>query len=303
VLTHIVRGSEWSRQSGSLHVLRGLGAVLLLSVGACSKHRSENMRPHETAITRGEAPRPEGIAGAEADTAWLTANGVASLAKSFRALGLDVTDQGTMIAVAGKTVGLATRINNRVEKEGHSILAADFDILVDGIRVSTLTAGAIGVDDTPEHARATTAAEWASQYGAPIGFALATRFGATGSPSATDAVAPFYAKIEIDNRVLFYGPPGLRGKAKAPGEVSSDAFIRTLATSVVAVLREARSASEFRSATVLIVVQGKAVTGGECRIDGLVSAELFQALSKLSWPEGSPLYMFKLFFVGLSGGS
>jgi hypothetical protein len=34
------------------------------------------------------------------------------------------------------------------------------------------------------------------------------------------------------------------------------------------------------------------------RVDGLISTELLEGLSKLSWPEGSPTYMFKLFFVG-----
>jgi hypothetical protein len=274
-----------------------VAAMALVALGSCSKHHSRDIQSDgAVAATSRESSGLDGIA---VDTVWLTTKGVASLAKTFRALGLDATEQGPTVSVAGKKVGVAARINNRFEKDNRNILAAEFDILVDGIRIPTLTAGAIGVDDTAEHARETAAGEWAAQYGAPIGFALATRFGASGRPSATDSIAPFYAKLDIDGQVLFHGPPGVRGEAKTPGEVSSDVFVRTLATSVVPILRRTPPVNEYRSATVLVFVEGTAVTGGECRIDGVVSPELLQAFSKLTWPEGSPSYMFKLFFVGI----
>jgi hypothetical protein len=238
---------------------------------------------------------------ADADAAWLASKGVASLARTFRALGLDATEQGPTVSVAGKKISVAARVNNRAKKDARNILAAEFDLLVDGIRIPALTAGAIGVDDTPEHARDTAAAEWAGQYGSPIGFAIATRLGASGHPSATHPIAPFYAKLKIDRQVLFHGPPGLRGNAKSPTEVSSDTFVRTLASTVVPVLQRTPAVNEYRSATVLVIVEGTAVTGGECRIDGGVSPELLQAFSKLTWPEGAPSYMFKLFFVAIPG--
>jgi hypothetical protein len=262
-------------QSNYCPVVR-LAAVALVAVGSCSKHHPD---PDSVAIGR---------------------KAVASLARTFRAVGLEASEQGSTVSVAGKRIGVEARINNRGQTDDRSILAAEFDILVDGIRIPTLTAGVVGVDDTAEHARDTAAAEWAGQYGAPIGFALATRFGASGGPSPTDKIAPFYAKLEIEGQVLFHGPPGLRGDASTR-EVSSDGFVRTLATSVVPILLRTPPVSEYRSATVMVVVKGTAVTGGECRIDGVVSPELLQALSKLAWPEASPSYMFKLFFVGIPG--
>ena len=227
---------------------------------------------------------------ADTDTVWLATNAVAALTKTFRAVGLDATDQGTTVSVSGRTVSVTARINNRLQQNSRHILAAEFDISVGGIQIPTLRAGAIGVADTPDHARDTAAAEWAAQYGAPIGLALASRFGARALPS--------YAKLEVDGQVLFHGPPGLRGEAKVTAAVSSDEFLRKVATLVVASLRRKRSVSEYRSALVQIVVTGTAVTAGECRVDGLISTELLETLSKLAWPEGSPQYMFKLFFVG-----
>ncbi len=227
---------------------------------------------------------------ADTDTVWLATKAVAALTKTFRAVGLDATDQGTTVSVSGRTVSVTARINNRLQQNSRHILAAEFDISVGGIQIPTLLAGAIGVADTPDHARDTAAAEWAAQYGAPIGLALASRFGASALPS--------YAKLEVDGQVLFHGPPGLRGEAKVAAAVSSDEFLRRVATLVVASLRRKPPISEYRSALVQIVVTGTAVTAGECRVDGLISTELLETLSKLAWPEGSPQYMFKLFFVG-----
>ena len=221
---------------------------------------------------------------------WLATKAVAALTKTFRAVGLDATDQGTTVSVSGRAVSVTARINNRLQQNSRHILAAEFDISVGGIQIPTLLAGAIGVAGTPDHARDTAAAEWAAQYGAPIGLALASRFGASALPS--------YAKLEVDGQVLFRGPPGLRGEAKVAAAVSSDEFLRRVATLVVASLRRKPPISEYRSALVQIVVTGTAVTAGECRVDGLISTELLETLSKLAWPEGSPQYMFKLFFVG-----
>ena len=185
--------------------------------------------------------------------------------------------QGTTVSVSGRTVSVTARINNRLQQNSRHILAAEFDISVGGIQIPTLLAGAIGVADTPDHARDTAAAEWAAQYGAPIGLALASRFGASALPS--------YAKLEVDGQVLFHGPPGLRGEAKVTAAVSSDEFLRRVATLVVASLRRKPPVSEYRSALVQIVVTGTAVTGGECRVDGLISTELLETLSKLAWPK------------------
>jgi hypothetical protein len=122
------------------------------------------------------------------------------------------------------------------------------------------------------------------------------------TPDATNP-PPSYAKVEVGGQALFHGPPGLRGEATSPADVSSEEFVRRVATLVVANLQRQPPVGEYRSALVQIVVAGTSVTGGECRVDGLISTELLEALSKLSWPEGSPTYMFKLFFVGSTPSS
>ena len=185
-----------------------------------------------------ESSTPVGATAPDADTVWLATKAVAALTKTFRAVGLDATEQGTTVSVAGRSVGVAARINNRDQQNSRHLLAAEFDIFVGGSRIPTLLSGAVGVDDTPEHARDTAAAEWATQYGAPIGFALASRFGASGPPPSTNEVAPLYAKLEIDGQALFHGPPraawqsqgGRRGFFRSIGATGSHARRCQLAT-------------------------------------------------------------------------
>ena len=227
----------------------------------------------------------------DADSEWLATKVAASLTNVFRAVGLDANAQGTTVSVSGRAVSVTARINQRLQQDSRYILSAAFGISVGGIQIPTLVTGAVGVDDTPDRARDAVAAEWAAQYGVPIGLALASQFGASDPP-------PSHAKVEVDGQTLFHGPPGLRGEAKSPADVSSKEFVRRVATIVVANLQRQPSVGEYRSALVQIVVAGTAVTGGECRVDGVTSTELLEGLSKVSWPEGSPTYMFKLFFVG-----
>jgi hypothetical protein len=279
--------------------MRYVMAAALLAVSSCSRNRADGQHSHgAVANSLRETPLLDATPATEADIAWLTAKAVSSLEKTFRAAGLEATEQGQTVAVAGKRIGVSARINDRVERNGRSIIAVDFDVLVNGARVPAFAAGAVGVDDTAEHARETAVAEWAAEYGAPIGFALAARFGGNERPSPSDRIAPFSAKLELDGQTLFHGPPGLRGEAKIAQAVSSDDFVRQVAMSVVPSFRGAPRLADYRSATIQVVVQGTAISGGECRVDGLVSPGLLQALSKLRWPEGSPSYMFKLFFVG-----
>lgn len=238
----------------------------------------------------------------ETDAADLSNKAAATLANVFSSLGLDTHQTGTTVSVKGEQVGVVSQVNNRLEQAGQHILAAEFDVLVGGIRLPELRAGVIGIDESPEAARDAAAKEWAFQYGIPIGFAIATRLGASGSPTTGSGIAEFYAMVEVDGQVLFHGPPGLRGSAKAPGDVTSAVFVREVAKVIAAGMRSRASSGRYQSATVQVVVLGTAVADGECRLDGMVSRDLLRTLSSLRWPEASPSYIFKLFLVGLVGG-
>jgi len=205
---------------------------------------------------------------------------------SFRAAGVNSAQQGPRLMVADRRIDVV--VNNTIEQNSGHVLGAEFDVVVDGVRNVVFRSGVVGIADTPERARANAASAWAGQYGAPIAFALALQMGAKEFPPA--------AKLEIDGQTLFHGPLFLRGNAKM--EDVSDDLERTIARVILPILRRAPNVGEFRSANVQVRVDGTKFTNGECRINGRLSPELLQALSTLAWPEGSPGYILKLFFVG-----
>ena len=228
---------------------------------------------------------------ADTDTVWLATKAVAALTKTFRAVGLDATD--------ARDDRLGFRQNCQCHRTHQQQTPAEQSAHPCS-RVRHFRRWDSDSD-------AACWCDWRGRHSGPCTRHGRSRVG--GSIRSADRIRPgvavrrqrsppSYAKLEVDGQVLFHGPPGLRGEAKVAAEVSSDEFLRRVATLVVASLRRKPPVSEYRSALVQIVVTGTAVTAGECRVDGLISTELLETLSKLSWPEGSPQYMFKLFFVG-----
>ena len=229
------------------------------------------------------------VVGNGTDAELLAVKAAESLVRIFRAVGLEPTQHDSSVAVSGKTINVAARVNNKLERNGAQILDAQFDISVDGIRVPELTGAVVGIDPTPAGALETAAEDWAMTYGLPIGLSIAARLGARGGPASS--------KIEIDGVVLFHGPVGLRGEAKTPAAASSNEFLHNLAATALTSMRARDHSGPYRSATIQLAVDGTVVVSGECRADGIVAPELCKALSKLSWPEAAPTYVYKLFFV------
>jgi len=236
------------------------------------------------------------------EATWLATNAAAALTSTLRAAGLDAREHGVTVAVSGHIVGVSVHVENRLQRQGQHVLAARFEIAVDGMRIPNLVAGAIGMGNDPTAALATAGTEWVAQYGVPIGFALAAQLGDGEAAVPSNALAPFHRRVEVDGQLLFHGPPGVRGQAKQAAAISSDDFVRGIARHVVGTLRQQQPVGAYRSALVQVVITGTAVTSGECRLDGVISTELFEVLSRLSWPEAAPTYMLKVFFVGPARG-
>jgi hypothetical protein len=278
--------------SSSWWVLGLLCAAGMVGAPACTPRESQPVAGSEK-----QEPTLGGMRPGDADAIDLASKAAGTLAKIFRSVSLETTQAGTTVTVAGTPVAVATRINNRVRQANQHIVAAEFDVSVGGIRSPELVAGVVGIGDSPDTACDSAVEEWAGQYGIPIGFAVAARLGASGPPARGDETAKFYAMKVVDGQTLFHGLPGLRGAAKQPETVVSDEFLRRVAEVVVAGMRQRASSGQYRSATVQVVVKGPSVTDGECRIDGVASPDVLKVLSRWTWPEGAPSYMFKLFFV------
>lgn len=225
----------------------------------------------------------------DADNRWLATEAAASFAKSLRAAGLEAVQEGATITVAGKRIEVQATVEAKQKAQGKEALAAAFDIALDGTRDPALRSGTVGVDDTPERARATAVSEWEAFSGTPIAFALAARLGGGNIPAG--------AKVELEGRTLFHGAVGIRGTAKLDDQKWSADLVKQIANSAIPVLQRTPPRGEFRAVSVQIAVRDTMVTGGECRIDGRISPELLDAVSRLQFPRASPDYLLKLFFV------
>lgn len=221
--------------------------------------------------------------------------GLGVISRALRASGVQITDQGTSILTANSQIEVKAHVNDSGEQGGQYVLAAEFEVLENGRSLDALHTGAVGIDASAEGALDTAIQEWGTQYGAPIGFAIASTLGAEGPPKSGDNMADLYARIQVKDLTLFHGPVGFRGNPKNPGAAASDDFLRKVGDAVAPHL--GAGAGTYRSAIIQLVVDGTQVTDGECRVDGKVSPELVSDLKKLAWPAGDPSYMFKLYFV------
>lgn len=272
-------------RSASLALL----AMLTIVPASCSKRS-----PQDTNLEQSVSETPQ-RASPDPEVASLSTSAASTVAKAMRLAGLPAEQSQASVSMPGKALNVLARINNRVEQNGRHILAAEFDVSIGGTSIPALLTGAVGIGDTAKDARDTVASEWAAQYGVPIGFAVADVLGPKGTSSDS---ATIHAKVELEQYRLFHGPVGLRGEARDPSTISSDEFVKQMAATVVTIFNRTRGQTPYRSAIIQVVVTGTAATGGECRVDGAVSGELLRSLSQRAWPEASPSYMFKLFFVG-----
>lgn len=265
----------------------GAAAVLLLIMCSCSRSPDGNGPPSSDQKTAPPLSGPN----ERADSGLLAERAAGMLVERFHSVGLKASRNLNLVSVAGTKVGIVVRVNDELKQEGQHVLAAEFHVSVDGERIPSLVAGVIGIDSTPESARETTVAEWAAQYGIPIASAIAD--GAKPS-NGRDPARASDSRIELGNVVLYHGNVGLRGRARDTTAVSTKRFLASVAETVLPCLGHK---GRFRTATIMLVVDGNRVIGGECRVNGEVSPILFEQLGKLTWPEGAPKYIFKLYFV------
>jgi hypothetical protein len=272
-------------------------AFVALSVVSCSKSESKRgqpEQPRESAATTQPATAAPDDSAEQDDGRWLAEEAASLMADAMRSVALEVKLKGASLAVADKRIAVKAKVNDRVQREGQHILAVEFSVSIDGRPVPAFHVGAIGIDPSPDGARQTAVSEWAGQYGAPIAFAISARLGATQPPAEKEGMAAFYSKLEVAGEVFYHGPPGLRGTVKDTAAVSSPDLVGNIAKAVLASMA---GNGQFRSATVMLVVEGARVTGGECRVNGEVSPALLAKLRAISWPEGDPKYMYKQFLV------
>jgi Family of unknown function (DUF6348) len=182
------------------------------------------------------------------------------------------------IEVQRRRVRLFPVIENRRTMAGQHAIGVRFDVSVDGRTEPNLSAGAVGIAESPEAAERTAIGEWYLQFGQPM----------------FEAIAGSTPKFRFGEYSVYHGPLGIRG---GTSDLAADPALspqRTIST-IKASLPDLNRHLHVVHATVVVGADGK--VDGEIRIDGSVSAEALRALVRQPWPKHTTPYMYKQSFV------
>lgn len=191
---------------------------------------------------------------------------------------ITVSNSGPDVSVAGRQVHVRARIENRKRSREKYFVALAVDLFVDGV-LQPLTFGAVGVGNTDQDAEDTAIAEWAQYVGIALFEALA---------SDRDRGLP------LDSFAAYAGLTGVRGAEVSLPEHMTRDLLEPLKTAAPLLNS---TESEFHSISIMVTVQEGAVTGGECRVDGLISSEALTAVQGFPWPKTPAEYLLKQFYI------
>lgn len=248
----------------SLYIRRSLARILLALCLTCAG-----------------GGRTEG-AGVSSDAALSgrCAQALAALARSF---GAEPSVDGEKVRVGKDELRLRANFEGEGRAPAGDRYAAGLavEVWVNG-SPQPLAAGSVGVGDNREEALATAVSEWAHLAGVAVLSALGVR--------GKNAFSSNLGRFSVHP-----GMTGFRGPQAVPW---SDERQRELLDKLKGVAGELeRSPAEFHTVSVMLIVETDGTSDGECRVDGVASAEALKAVRSYPWPRASATYMFKQFYV------
>jgi hypothetical protein len=204
-----------------------------------------------------------------------------SLASLARSSGATPSLEGNRIRINKDELQLSANIEDEGQAQSQYAVGLAVGVSVNGV-ARPLTVGSVGIGASREEAVETAVSEWAQL----AGVALLDALGVRKQGGLTFGAGRFSVH------------PGLMGIRGSQDVVWSDDSQRRLLDSLGALIRGLESSpSEFHSVSIRLVVEPGGVSGGECRVDGAVSAEALKAVHSFPWPPTTKGYMFKQFYV------
>lgn len=192
------------------------------------------------------------------------------------------TDTG--LEFNGTTISITPVIENQMEKDGKFFEGIRFEISLNGKMLHGLTFGSVGIDDSLENADKTAIQEWAMGFGLPVIDALEN---AEERSTTIDGITFHNSLMSIRGM----------GQEKPGGWVDGTKKMNEkILQAAMPILKKESAGSDYTSMQMLIAVKPKEPLEAQCRLDGLESAELTSAMTKLDWPKEKG-YMFKQCYV------
>jgi len=206
---------------------------------------------------------------------------VQALSGLANATGNTLSTDGDRMRIGNDELRFGARIENDQRAQGQQFIGLAVDVSINGT-LEPLTAGSVGIGATRKEAIETAIDEWAQL----AGVALLGAFGIKKPEATALTEGPFS---------IHRGATGIRSAQDVTWSVESDRQLLDALNPVVLGLKS--SPSEFHSILIMLVVEAKGITGGECRIDGIVSQAVLKAAQTFRWPTTSGTYLFKQFYV------
>jgi Family of unknown function (DUF6348) len=183
-----------------------------------------------------------------------------------------------ILRVGDHSVDLTPAVESEGSAQGKSFVAMRIEIAIDGTRRPEFTFGAIGISATQEEAIAVGLGEWYLAFALPFF-------------QAVEGKEPAFAFADYD---VFAGALGLRGGAAVGWMDGSEAMNRKILNVVGTVIS---GKPDFVTLDLKVMVPAGGRPNSECRISGVISADIASRLVALDWPRTAEGYMFKQAFV------
>jgi len=194
-----------------------------------------------------------------------------------KADGLYLVSDG-ILRVGQHTVDLTPVVESEGSAQGKSIVAMRIEVSVDGSRRPEATFGAIGISSTQDEAVAVGFGEWYLSFGLPFFQTLQEKESA----------------LVIADYDVFSGALGLRGGAALSWVDGSDAMNRKILDALTQMIPRK---SDFVLFDLKVMVPPAGQPKSECRMNGVISAEVTSRFVALDWPRATDSYMVKQVFI------
>jgi hypothetical protein len=185
-----------------------------------------------------------------------------------------------VISLAGHTIRITATAERTLPAEGKFVVAARFDVMLDGAKVDSLTFGSIGVGGSEKEGLTDTVHEWYMSFGAAMFRAVAN-----STPS-----------LIHDGYRVYSGFMGIRGEPPQDWVDGTTGMQRNV-LAAVALPHFKEDKTRFHGLSLKVMMATNGTVKGECQIDGKPSAVSLAALKNLPWPNTGAAYMFKQAYV------
>jgi hypothetical protein len=186
--------------------------------------------------------------------------------------------EGTSITVGNHRIEVLPYIEQCGAADSTHACGVRFEISINGKIDKRFTHGWVGVDSTKEAALRDAVQSWWSTLGAALILSFADK-------------TPDFSQSAY---LAYPGLTGIRGAPPSDWLVDSDMTHQRLVPLVKTVLDQ----TGFKKvADIRLIIDPDGIKDMGCRLDGDLSPELFQAISRLSWPISKSRYVFYQTYV------